>query len=266
MSALDTKQVLDHGHVRLIESWGGDERIVEAARMSTGKGFLGWGELRCSCGATSSSGKLPSSRCPTERGGAHVALEEHKPGDEKLLRFLWENKHATPFEMGGLTIEVQAPIFVFREWHRHRTQSYNEMSARYTPLPDVNYVPSLERLMLGSDGKNKQAGTVAGAGRLTEDDAHLFRKRLALTYADAEALYQQALVAGVPKELARVHLPVGRYSRMMASTDLRNWLGFLSLRMAPNAQWEIRQYANAVGELVAATFPRTWALFSEGRS
>src|SRR6185369_15364426 len=90
-----------------------------------------------------------------------------KPGDEKLLRFLWENKHHTPFEMAGAIFEVQAPIFVFREWHRHRTQSYNEMSARYVPLPDVNYIPSVDRLMIGSDGKNRQAGTVAGADALT---------------------------------------------------------------------------------------------------
>src|SRR6185295_451000 len=97
--------VLDRGYVRLVDVWGSDRTIIEAARMSTGKGFLGWGD-------------------------------EGKPGDEKLLRFLWENKHATPFEMAGATFEIEAPIFVFREWHRHRTQSYNEMSARYTPLPD----------------------------------------------------------------------------------------------------------------------------------
>lgn len=84
-------KVLDHGYVRLIETWGSDERVIESARMSTQKGFEGWG--------------------PKEDG---------KPGDEKLLRYLWENKHSTPFEMAGLTIETSAPIFVFREWHRHR--------------------------------------------------------------------------------------------------------------------------------------------------
>jgi thymidylate synthase (FAD) len=228
--------VLDHGYVEPIEHWGSDERIVEAARMSTAKGFLGWG--------------TPDA-----------------PGDEKLLRFLWENKHQTPFEMAGLTIEVQAPIFVLREWHRHRVPfGYNEMSARYTPLPDVNYIPSVERLMIGSDGKNKQAGTVAGAAALTVVEAERFRSELARSYSAAEGLYQLALAAGVPKELARVHLPVGRYSRMRATSNLRGWLGFLALRMAPGAQWEIRQYANAVGALIADRFPRTWALFDEGRA
>src|ERR1700693_5723146 len=132
--------VLDHGYVNLIETWGSDERIIEAARMSTNKGFLGWG--------------------PKEDGS---------PGDEKLLRYLYEHKHSTPFEMAGMTLEIKAPIFVFREWHRHRTQSYNEMSARYTPLPDCNYVPTVERLMINAGKSNKQAGTIKNAEELTEE-------------------------------------------------------------------------------------------------
>lgn len=185
-------------------------------------------------------------------------------GDEKLLRFLYENKHSTPFEMAGLTIEVQAPIFVFREWHRHRTQSYSEMSARYTPLPDVNYIPTVERLMVNSK-TNKQAGAVKGAEELTEANAVKFQNQLQDIYNRDELIYQWALAAGVPKELARVHLPVGRYSRMRASANLRNWLAFLTLRMAPGAQWEIRQYANAVGEVIKGGYPRTWELFAEGK-
>lgn len=226
--------VLDHGYVMLVDYWGTDQRIIEAARMSTNKGFLGWGT-------------------------------EEAPGDEKLLRFLYENSHSTPFEMGGMILEVQAPIFVFREWHRHRTQSYNEMSARYTPLPDVNYIPSMERLMMGGDGKNKQANTIAGAAVLTEEEAKTFQEALTKIYRDAEEIYQTALSKGVPKELARVHLPVGRYSRMRASANLRNWLAFLTLRMDGKAQWEIQQYANLVGMLTAMCFPRTWALFKESR-
>lgn len=224
--------VLDHGYVEVVEHFGSDERIVEAARMSTGKGFLGWGTADA-------------------------------PGDEKLLRFLWSNRHATPFEMAGATFEIKAPIFVFREWHRHRTQSYNEMSARYTPLPDENYVPTVERLLINSK-TNKQAGTVKGAAVLDEEGAEDFREALTAVYAGAEELYQEALNAGVPKELARIHLPVGRYSRMRASANLRNWLAFLTLRMDAAAQWEIRQYANAVGAAIAEMFPRTWALFAEG--
>lgn len=262
-------KVLDHGYVELVDVWGSEERIVEAARMSTGKGFLGWGELKCSCGATSTTAHVQSTdgdrrlfvddagtRCPTERGGAHID-PSGKLGDEKLLRFLWENRHQTPFEMAGLTIEVQAPIFVFREWHRHRVPfGYNEMSARYTPLPDFNYVPTLERLMVGGSSTNKQAGVAAGAAVLDEAKATHFRARLEEIYFLAEELYQEALASGVPKELARVHLPVGRYSRMRATANLRGWLGFLGLRMAPGAQWEIRQFANVVGKIVAEKFPR----------
>lgn len=263
--------VLDHGYLEYVEHWGSDERIVEAARMSTGKGFLGWGPRSgCSkCGSVEARPDREQSDHPgvgdCPKCGTCFIVDD-LPGDEKLLRFLWTNKHATPFEMGGMVIEVQAPIMVFREWHRHRTQSYNEMSARYTPLPDVNYVPSVERLMLNSAGKNKQAGTVAGADVLTAENAESFRDGLKLMYQNAEALYQTALANGVPKELARVHLPVGRYSRMRASAVLRNWLAFLTLRMATSAQWEIRQYANAVGDLIAQHFPRTWALFVESRN
>jgi thymidylate synthase (FAD) len=250
--------VLDHGFVSLVEGWGSDESIVEAARMSTGKGFLGWGGFDCPDGVFDDDhGYQHDADCRCKGTGKIV-------GDEKLLRYLWEHRHATPFEMGGLVIEVQAPIFVFREWHRHRTQSYNEMSARYVPLPDVNYVPTVERLLINSK-TNKQAGTVSGAAVLDEEKAGAFRSQLARVYSDAEDLYQWALAAGVPKELARVHLPVGRYSRMRASANLRNWLAFLTLRMDAAAQWEIRQYANAVGTLIAERFPRTWALFEEGR-
>lgn len=247
-------EVLDHGYLSLIELWGSDEAIIEAARMSTAKGFLGWGPKCKKCGHTYDT---MTNHCDL------IACdgEGPAPGDEKLLRFLYENKHSTPFEMAGLTIEVQAPIFVFREWHRHRTQSYSEMSARYTPLPDVNYIPTVERLMVNSK-TNKQAGTVKGAEELTEANAVKFQNQLQDIYNRDELIYQWALAAGVPKELARVHLPVGRYSRMRASANLRNWLAFLTLRMAPGAQWEIRQYANAVGEIVKAKFPRTWELFA----
>jgi len=247
--------VLDHGYLEAIESWGSDERIVEAARMSTGKGFLRWDEGPCpACGTMDEQGP----GCHACEGKGSVR------GDVHLLRRLWTMKHATPFEMAGLVIEVQAPIFVFREWHRHRTQSYNEMSARYMPLPNVNYIPSVARLLINSK-TNKQAGTVAGAEELTEGVAFIFQESLRHIYAEAETLYQQALRAGIPKELARIHLPVGRYSRMRASANLRNWLAFLTLRMDQAAQWEIRQYANAVGEIIAERFPRTWALFTEGR-
>jgi thymidylate synthase (FAD) len=231
------KKVLDHGYVSLVEAWGSDESVIEAARMSTNKGFLGWGG---------------------EGTGRAV-------GDEKLLKYLYENRHDTPFEMAGMVIEVQAPIFVFREWHRHRTQSYNEMSARYTPLPDVNYVPTVERLMANAGGSNHQANRIADASELTLEGAEMFRDELQFAYKAAETRYQLSLATGVPKELARLVLPVGRYSRMRASANLRNWLAFLTLRQADNSQWEIRQYANALAGFVEERFPRTFELFARGR-
>jgi thymidylate synthase (FAD) len=167
--------------------------------------------------------------------------------------------------MAGFVIEVKAPIFVYRQWHRHRMQSYNEMSARYMPLPDENYIPSVERLMMSSS-KNKQAGKAKGADALTLVDAEVFRNQLLGAYAEAEEIYQNALNAGVPKELARIHLPVARYSVMRAQALLLNWLKFLKLRLDPHAQWEVRQYALAVAAIVEEKFPRTWELFAEAMS
>lgn len=259
MNIHDSIKVLDHGYVKLIDFHGTDAAIIEAARMSTNKGFLGWGPrevYRCEvC-------KKPGGECQDD---SHEDSTERVvvPGDEELLRYLWENKHATPFEMAGLTIEVAAPIFVVRQWHRHRTQSYNEMSGRYTPLPNVNYLPAVERLMAGKS-KNKQAGTVKDAGELTEAGAELMRGLLQASYERAEVDYQRLLASGVPKELARLHLPVARYTRMRASANLRNWLGFLTLRMDSHAQYEIRVYADAIGKLVCELFPKTWELFLEG--
>lgn len=220
--------VLDHGYVELVDFWGSDEDIIRAARMSTQKGFQGW------------------------------------PQDEKLLRYLWENNHATPFEFAGMTVEVRAPIFVFREWHRHRTFSYNEASARYAPLADLNYIPSVDRL-LRTDGRNKQAGKALGSSELSATAAEAFREILKNHYEDLEHSYQLALNEGVPKELARLMLPVGRYSTMRAQANLRNWLAFLKLRNAPNAQWEIQEYARVVQTLLGQKFPRTLGLFEESR-
>lgn len=271
---MDKMNVLDNGYVALVESWGSDERVIEAARMSTDKGFQGWGPtpICTKCGSTRVHRNVLSDHPGV--GGCEDCTNGYigdKPGDEKLLRYLWTHKHYTPFEMAGMTIEVQAPIFVFREWHRHRTLSaaldddigidaYNELSARYTPLPDVNYVPTVERVMMHG-GKNKQAQGVTHF--LTPTTADMWRDRLIEVYAGLEDEYQAGLMAGVPKELARLCIPVGRYSRMRASANLRNWLAFLELRMDEAAQLEIRQYANVVGSLIATAFPRTWELFSD---
>ena len=224
-------KILDHGYVELVEYWGSDERIIEAARMSTNKGFKGW------------------------------------ETDEKLLRYLYEHNHMTPFEMCGMVFEIKAPIFVFREWHRHRTQSYNEMSARYIPLPDENYMPSVQRIAegLNSAGVNKQAGAHAEVS-LTNEQIQIFCSALDDFYHKAQSLYEDGIRMGIPKEIARLCVPVGRYSRMRAAANLRNWMQFLTLRLDHHAQWEIRQYAQTINDQLGRCFPRTWKLFAGDRS
>jgi thymidylate synthase (FAD) len=250
--------VLDHGYVEQIETWGSDETIIEAARMSTDKGFQGWGPKPCPHLVIQKNLDLESPElvwCRQCAGTGVVA------GDEKLLAYLYKNKHMTPFEMAGMTIEVQAPILVFREWHRHRVPfGYNEMSARYVPLPNVNYHPSRARIIEGAkaSGNKQAAGTTPLAVEAIDD----WLKALDAAYDGIEQTYQTGLAIGIPKEIARVVLPVGRYSRMRATGNLRGWLAFLTLRMDEHAQWEIRQYANVVGELIKQAFPRTWELFA----
>lgn len=221
-----SEPVLDNGYVIVKDVWGSDERIIEAARMSSGKGFLGWGT-------------------------------PEKPGDEKLLKYLWTNKHTTPFEQAGLSFEVQAPIMVFREWHRHRTQSYNEMSARYTQMPNVHYLPQPDRVKAQSK-TNKQA---TGDQELPPEIVEEFLRRIKAEQETIYQNYQWAIDNGIAREIARINTPVSRYSRMVASANLLNWLKFLKLRMAPDAQWEIRQYTDVIGQVVASRFPKTWELF-----
>lgn len=253
--------VLDHGYITLVETWGSDERIIEAARMSTNKGFQGWGPKHAPT--------CPYSPPSDDSDKLSLAFQdcnclENTPGDEKLLSYLWRNKHHTPFEMAGATFEIQAPIFVFREWHRHRTQSYNEMSARYTPLPDVNYLPSDLRCIPQSQINKQASGTSDKIPSREEVEEWL--ESLSESYRISQACYESGLSLGIPKEIARLSVPVARYSKMRASANLRNWLGFLTLRMDQHAQWEIRQYANIVHQLLSVTFPRTIALFDEGRA
>ncbi len=171
------KELLDHGYLKYIDHCGSDEDIDEAARMSTDKGFRSWEPyLECTeCGCW----WLTTEYCPCD----HSIQDWRKVprGDVGLLSYLRSNRHTTPFEMGTIIIECQAPIMVFREWHRHRTQSYNELSARYTPLPDMNYIPTIERLMINSK-TNKQAGVAKGSYELTEENAKSFQDGLRLIY------------------------------------------------------------------------------------
>jgi len=214
--------LLDNGFIKLIKYWGEEEEIIESARMSTGGEFRGWTE------------------------------------DLGLLNFLYDNYHDTPFEFVGATFEVKAPIFVFREWHRHRTQSYNEASARYIALPNENFIPTKDRVWRGIEkaGANKQAGSDTDHV-LTDYELDTWLALVVEAYDAAEKAYQYGLTHGVPKELARINIPVSRYSTMRVNTNLRNWIGFLRLRMAPNAQEEIRVYADEIATFLDKQFSHT---------
>jgi len=211
-------EVLDHGFVRLVESMGSDLSIVRAARVSYDAAW---------------------------RAG------EDQGSDKRLIDYLWRNKHTTPFEAVEFQFEVYAPIFVFRQWHRHRTWSFNELSARYRELPEVFYVPAPSAIGVQSKG-NKQARDLEKT--VGEDAASAIADLLATCERSFDT-YRGLLAKGWPRELARMVLPLNTYSHMFAKIDLLNLLKFLSLRCHPHAQWEIQQYAFALRDLAKTVAP-----------
>jgi thymidylate synthase (FAD) len=209
--------VLDHGYVRLIDHMGNDLSVVRAARVSYDAAW---------------------------RAG------ENEKSDEKLINYLWRNKHTTPFEAVTFTFEVMAPIFVFRQWHRHRTFSYNELSARYKELPEVYYVPKAEHI--GSPSKdNKQGRVIAPLGSYDQD---LDTTRYCFNEACENAFdhYKYLLECGWPRELARGVLPLATYSHMFATVNL---FKFIVLRSHEHAQYEIQVYAEAMKKLITPIVP-----------
>jgi thymidylate synthase (FAD) len=177
--------------------------------------------------------------------------------DEKLIKYLLNNKHTSPFESVQFTFEVKAPIFVLRQWHRHRTWSYNEVSARYAELPEEYYVPELAQITTQSKD-NKQMRT---------EEVHPLASKFQLTIDAANnscfEVYQSLIREGCPRELARSVLTTGTYSHMFASVDLHNLMHFLRLRLHAHAQYEIRVYAEALLELATAVCPVTMKHFKE---
>ncbi len=227
---MDKIDVLDHGFVRLIESMGSDLSITRAARVSYDAAW---------------------------RAG------EDEGSDARLIRYLWKNKHTSPFEAVEFQFEVKAPIFVFRQWHRHRTWSFNELSARYRELPEEFYVP--DPFKVGVQAKdNKQARDIAAANASLDHraDADMLRKQCEESFAT----YRKLLEAGWPRELARSVLPVATYSHMFAKVDLRNLLHFLDLRIHPHAQHEIRVYGEAMLELIRPVVPVAVKAWEECRN
>lgn len=180
---------------------------------------------------------------------AESAAQHAEDDDKRLgrLRFLMRNKHASPFEHGWLTVMVHAPIFVAREWHRHRTQSYNEVSGRYKKMDMEFYDPDPDVRPLQQIGKPGEYRFELG----TKDQIDEMYKRFSQAHLAAREAYQAMLDAGVAKEVARMVLPLNTYTTWYASANLRNWLHFLNLRTDDAAMWEIRQLALNVEGIVA---------------
>lgn len=182
---------------------------------------------------------------------------EDEGKDAKLLNYLIKNKHTSPFESCAFTFEVKAPIFVFRQWHRHRTWSFNEISARYAELPEEYYVPALAQITTQSTS-NKQMRT---------DEVHPHGREMALLMDQcnkaAFATYKELIREGCPRELARSVLPVATYSHMFATVDLHNLMHFLRLRLHAHSQYEIRVYAEAMLQLIEPLVPHSVAAFRE---
>jgi thymidylate synthase (FAD) len=207
--------VLDDGFCALKGFMGTDDEIEQAARVSYGKGT-------------------------------------RQVSDTKnLLRYLLRHHHTTPFEMGELKFHIRAPIYVIRQWHRHRTWSYNEYSGRYSEMIDSmeKTDPSKWREQSGS---NKQGSD----GFLSESEfGSILSHEESSLHEDMTKIYQRRLAEGVAKEQARKDLPVSNYTEMYAKVDLKNLFGFLRLRCDSHAQWEIRQYANIMAGAVEQLFP-----------
>lgn len=209
---------LDHGFVRLVDHMGTDLSVVRAARTSYDAAW---------------------------RAG------DDEAGDVKLINYLWKNRHTTPFEAVTVTFEVKAPIFVFRQWHRHRTQSYNELSARYRELPEEFYTP--DAAIIGTQSASNKQGRQLDdeLTGLRRDDLHWYE----MACHEAFRTYKHLLEQGWPRELARSVLPVSTYSHMFTTMNLLNAFKFITLRSDSHAQYEIRVYSDAMLTLLESFVP-----------
>jgi len=225
-----TIPVLDHGFVRLIDMMGDDQRILEFARVSY---------------------KSPS-KGPEQ--------------DKKLLKYLYKNRHTSPFEAVKITLNIKMPIFVLRQYIRHRMQNLNEMSARYTELPNEFYIPKKWRKQ---DVKNKQGSvddtdwdlSCPELGDISiNDQLYGIVKQQS---EDAYRVYKNLIDNGVAREMARMVLPVNIYSEFYCCWDLKNLMHFLQLREDAHAQFEIQEYARAIKQIVKELFPITIDAFDK---
>lgn len=234
-------KVLDHGFVRLVEVMGGDRGVVQAARVSFGLGLKG------------------------------------PEADRKLVRYLLTNHHLSPFEHSLFKLHVKLPIFVARQWFRHRIAGYefrdaeegivfdgggvvdasgssiNEFSARYAEMADEFYIPEVWRI---PDPANKQGSLPA-----PDRDNAGFSEALSAHCAASFKLYQGALDRGIAKELARLFFPVNLYTQFYWTVNARALMNFISLRSDIHAQWEIRQYSDAIWPIFVREMPWTALAF-----
>lgn len=217
--------VLDKGFVRLVDYMGGDERIVQAARVSYGSGTKTYRQ------------------------------------DRGLIHYLLRNWHTSPFEQVQLTFHTKMPIFVARQWVRHRTARLNEISGRYSVMKDEFYVPEPDQIRYQSES-NKQARSEE---RLPAEDAQEVIRKMEEEQRAVYANYQAMLEMGVARELARSNLPLSLYTEWYWQIDLHNLFHFLALRADAHAQYEIRVYADAMAQCAKAVAPLAYEAFEEHR-
>ncbi len=228
--------VLDHGFVRVVDYMGDDGAIVQAARVSYGKGTR---KLR----------------------------EDHG-----LISYLMRHRHTTPFEMCEIKYHVKLPIFVARQWIRHRTANVNEYSARYSILDREFYIPAPEQLGAQSSGNRQGRGDVLKGEEaahvlrlLREDSEQAYTHYREMLNADEEGNALDPNRAGLARELARMNLPLNLYTQWYWKIDLHNLMHFVSLRADPHAQYEIRAYADALLDTLKRWVPMAHAAFLEYR-
>lgn len=209
-------KVLNQGLVRLVDHMGSDLSIVRSARVSY---------------------------------DAEWRAGEDEGKDAKLIDYLVKNHHTSPLESVTFTFEVKAPIFVFRQWHRHRTWSFNEVSARYSQLPEEFYIPEVSQITTQSTS-NKQMRTDEVHPQAEDLQFEIFN-----SCEESFRSYQKLIDKGMPRELARGVLPVNTYSHMFATVSLHNLAQFLRLRLHSHSQYEIRVYAQAMLDLTEPIVP-----------
>ncbi len=215
--------VLDHGFVRLVDYLGSDDRIVQSARVSYGSGTKTYRQ------------------------------------DKGLINYLLRNDHTSPFEQVNFTFHVKMPIFVARQWIRHRTGRVNEISGRYSVMSDECYLPDPDHINKQSDD-NKQ-GRVAEA--VDEQTAQQVLDLLRDDQKRSYETYQTLLDMGIARELSRIDLPLSLYTEWYWQMDLHNLLHFLKLRLDSHAQYEIRVYAQTILEMVRRVCPIATEAFEE---